>query len=582
MEQKILDLAKKWIENPLLQEEERQEILKLMQKENKEELTEAFYKDLEFGTGGMRSLIGIGPNRMNRYTIRRATHALALVIKKNHTQELLKAVISYDSRRMSQAFAQEAACVLAGHGFKVFIFNQLNPTPLLSFSIRKLKAHTGIMITASHNPPNYNGYKAYDQHGCQVVPPLDDEIINTYKTCDDISTIPYQDFSSCLEEKKIEWVGEELENSYLEMLKGFVINPTLCKEQGSHLKIIYTPLHGAGYKLCPSFLKQIGFCYVTTVPSQDKPDENFTTVEFPNPEDPKAFQQALILFENEKADVAMANDPDADRLGAFCRHKDQAVFLNGNQMGVLLLHYILSQLQEKKHLPTHPLVLKSIVTSELQSVICQSFKVKVINTLTGFKWMGGKLSELEKLNSPLHFIFASEESFGYLSHPHARDKDGINAAALFCEVALYYKLKNMSLIEALDSIYETYGFFDEKVIAKTYAGIKGSETINAIMNSFRQYKKEDSFANFTISSTEDYLLQTGTDKTIPQSDVLGITLNEGSKFFLRPSGTEPKIKFYLMMSEQHGTLEQKKKSAQEKIQKIEEQIETILLSVTAH
>lgn len=581
MEQMAMKKALEWANDPYFDLESRNEIKKLIDEGKKEEIIDRFYKDLEFGTGGLRSIIGIGSNRISIYTVRRATQALASMVLKYFSNEKdLKVAISYDSRRFSKEFAIEAAKVCAGNGIKSYIFDRLNPTPTLSFAVRELGAKAGIMVTASHNPPTYNGYKAYWNTGGQVVPPVDQEIIDSYNKITDFKTIKLMELEEGLKSGFISWLGKEMEDTYINRIKSHVIRKELCLEKGSTLSFCYTPLHGAGSVPCMRMMNEIGLVNGYVVPEQKEPDMTFRTVKYPNPEDPEALKLVVELMKEKNADLAFGSDPDADRIGVVVNQgKDKApYFLNGNQVGVLLLDYILKSFSELNKLPKDGLVFKSIVTSEMQTAICNHFGVEIKNTLTGFKWMCGLYDEMiKKEKRPL--LFASEESYGYLVNDEVRDKDAVSAMAMVGEMALYYKLQGKTLIDVLYDLYDHYGFYSEDLLSLSFEGKEGADKIVRIMNDFRNAPPKEFFGT-NVTTHEDYLkgefydLKRNQKSKIDMypSDVLGYALEDGSKIFLRPSGTEPKIKFYIMIREQEGNLDAKTKKAKERSLKIKDLI----------
>ena len=568
MDQKIIEKAKIWATNSYFSEKDRAEISKLLDTLPKSEieLTERFYRDLEFGTGGLRAPMGMGPNRMNRYNIRRATQAMSqMIIKKLGGGS---AVIGYDSRNLSKEFALEAAGVFAANGIKAHVFRVLLPGPMLSFGVRYFKAQAGIMITASHNPPIYNGFKAYWDDGAQVVPPVDKEIINAYNDLTDWQTIKYMPFEEALTKGLAIWTDEKVEEAFYQVVENKVIQDlNMCKDYGSKLSVVYTALHGTGEVPCTYILKRLGFEKTHSIEEQSKPDGNFPTVKSPNPEDPNALKLATDYMLKNNADIVYGTDPDCDRLGVVINNHGEPVIINGNQIAALMLYYVFKKKTEMKKLPENALVVKSIVTSPIQNAIVESFGGTVMDTLTGFKWMAALLRELEDKKSKYNFVFASEESFGYMPHAESRDKDGISSVAIMSEVALYFKLQGKNLIEALDEIYTKYGFYYESLLCKDYEGIVGSQKISRIMDFFRKFP-ESFFAGEKISSKEDYEL----GLNLPKSNVLSFTFESGNKLFLRPSGTEPKIKFYVMVRGTEGDLATKKKSALEKIKTIEDKI----------
>lgn len=581
MDQKIIERARLWGSNTYFSDADRAEISKLLQDLplNELELTERFYRDLEFGTGGLRAPMGMGQNRMNKYNVRRATQALSQMIIKNFGGG--SAVISYDSRNNSKAFALEAAGVFAANGIKAYVYRVLTPTPMLSYGVRYYKAQAGIMITASHNPPIYNGFKAFWNDGAQVVPPVDKEIIKAYNELTDWQQIKYMPFEEAQSKGLAEYTDEKVENEFYKVIETKVIQDMdMVKKHGSELSIVYTALHGTGLVPCTEICKRLGFTSFHSIEEQAKPDGNFPTVKSPNPEDPKALKLAIDYMLKTKADIVYGTDPDCDRLGVVVNHKGEPAILNGNQIAVLMLYYMFTKKTEKKTLPEKALVIKSIVTSPLQNAIVESFGGIVQDTLTGFKWMAGLIRQHEVEKAGYNFVFASEESFGYMPHAESRDKDGVSSVALMSEVALYFKRHGKNLVEALDEIYEKYGFYYESLLSKDYEGIAGAQKISRIMEFFRNYP-ETHFAGEEIVAKEDYELSLATDIklknnkaiALPKSNVLSLTFASGNKLFLRPSGTEPKIKFYVMVRETEGDLAAKKINALKKVKVIEDKIE---------
>ena len=566
----ILEKAKSWADNSYFDQADRDEIQNLIDAGDETELTERFYKELEFGTGGMRSILGMGNNRMNKYNIRKATQAMAQVVLKEK-KEGAGVAISYDSRRFSFEFAKEVASVLAGNGIKAYIFKRLNPVSFLSFSIRHHKCTAGVMITASHNPPEYNGYKAFWSDGAQVIPPQDGDIISSYNNIYDYSKIKFLDFKSAQEKGFIHWVGEDVEDLFVSLLKEQILNPKLCQEHGDKINIVFTPIHGTGLNPVVKIFNAYGIKNFTIIEEQKYPDSDFPTVTSPNPENPSALKMAVDKMLETNADFAAGTDPDCDRIGIAINQKGTPIYLTGNQLGTLMLHYTLKNLKEQNRLPENSYFVQSIVTTPLQQVIADSFGVTTERTLTGFKWICGRVREIEATNPERKFLFGTEESFGYLNHPFARDKDGTGPMGLLAEMALYYKMEGKTLVDAMDDIYDEYGFSNEDLLNLVFEGKEGSEKIARAMVNFRARKNEDVLFE-QIEVIEDYELQTTTNYTtgdvtpinIAKSNVLGYKFKSGNILYLRPSGTEPKIKFYIMIRESEGTLEEKKAKALEK------------------
>jgi phosphoglucomutase len=574
MSNDFLERAKAWSSDPAIDEDSRTEVQNLIDKNDHKELEERFYKDLEFGTGGMRAILGQGTNRMNRYSIRKATQALSLAIHKTNPQAP-KAVISYDSRHFSLEFAKEAASVFAANGIKALIYSRMNPVALCSFAIRHHQCQAGVMVTASHNPPEYNGYKVFWQDGAQVTPPHDQNIIDYFNGIQNYSEAKFMDFDQAVQENMIEWIGEETENLYYQAILEKSPNLKMCQETGDNLKIVYTPIHGTGLYPCTKALNDLGLKNLFIVAEQAEPDGSFPTVSSPNPENPEALELGVQLMKKENADICFGTDPDTDRVGVAFEHEGKIVYLNGNQIGVLMLHYLLTNYKEKGLLPDKPYFVKTIVTTPLQEKIAEKFGVQVENTLTGFKWICGRMNQIETESPERNFLFATEESFGYLNHEYVRDKDGVSSIALLGEIALWYKNQGLNLFQGLDKIYDEYGFSHEGLLSLNYYGKEGSEKIARIMESFRKVQGP-SFCNQEISLIEDYqqltvqnLSENSTSPLhFPVSNVLGFHFKNGNRLYLRPSGTEPKIKFYIMIQESEGSLEAKKAQAQELTEKM--------------
>jgi phosphoglucomutase len=578
MNKEILDKAQAWVNNDVFDQKSKDEIKKLINDNDEKELTERFYKDLAFGTGGIRSILGAGLNRMNLYNIRKATQALCnevLRVAKEENNNEPKAAIAYDSRKFSFEFAKETAAVFAANGIKAFIYDRLNPVAMLSFSVRYHKAQAGVMVTASHNPPEYNGYKVYWSDGAQVTPPNDKNIIDQFNSISDFATIKVMNFDEAEKAGMIKWVGKEVEDAYHKVIKAASIKPDMCEQRGKELSIVYTPIHGTGKVPCSKALDDLGLTNYAIVKEQAEPDSAFPTVSSPNPENPEAMAMAVAQMKETNADIVFGSDPDTDRLGVAIQKDGETVYLNGNQIGILLLHYVLKNLREQNRMPANPYFVKTIVTTSLQEKIAESFDVKTENTLTGFKWICGLVNQLETEAPERNFVFGTEESFGYLNHSHARDKDGVSSLSLMAETALWYKTQNMDLIDGLNKIYEEYGFCNEELLCLSYFGKEGAEKIERIMNNFRNNKYEV-ISEDKVDYLEDYLSGnvisfTGQDnKTLdlPSSNVLGFNFENGNKLYLRPSGTEPKIKFYIMIQENEGSLSEKKAKALKKTEDI--------------
>lgn len=517
-----------------------------------EKCEDAFYAPLEFGTAGMRGILGAGINRMNIFTVRQATEGLARFMDTQDPETKRRGVaIAYDSRHMSPEFAMEAAKTLAKHDIPSFVFESLRPTPELSFAVRYFKAFAGIMITASHNPAAYNGYKVYGEDGGQM-PPADADALTKYvRSIENPLKIDVLSDEEVAHSGLINIVGEEVDNAYLKEIKTVTINQELINEMGKELKLVYTPLHGTGKMLGEKALKQAGFEKFVLVPEQAVADPDFTTVKSPNPEEHSAFEYAIRLGEKEGADLLIATDPDADRLGAAVRmsNGDYQV-LTGNQLGSIMIHYILEAHQQAGTLPQNAAVLKSIVSSELATAIAEKYNTKMFNVLTGFKFIAEKIQQYEEDHSQT-FMFGFEESYGYLVKPFVRDKDAIQALVLLAEVAAFYKKQGKTLYDGLQDIFEEFGYFEEKTISVTMSGIEGSGKIKALMAKCREQAPTE-FAGIQVAQTEDFkeLTRTFADGQTeqlqtPPSDVLKYHLEDCSWIAIRPSGTEPKIKFYL-------------------------------------
>ena len=537
-----------WLNDDCFDDETKKELESI--RGNEEEIKDRFYKELEFGTAGLRGVIGAGTNRMNKYTVGRATQGLANFINKMKIENP-SVVISYDSRHMSKEFSEITALVLNANGIKVNLFDNLRPVPELSFSVRYLNATAGIMITASHNPPEYNGYKVYWSDGAQIVPPIDKGIIDEVLSIEDFSLIKTINKNEAIEAGLLNYVGEEIDDAFINALKSSCLNPEIIKKEAKNVKIVYTPLHGAGNLPVQRILKELGFENVYVVPEQEKPDGDFPTVSYPNPEDPKAFELALKLAKEVDADVVLATDPDADRLGVFSKmNNGEYVSYTGNMSALLICEYELSQKKEKGILPNNGAIITTVVSSELTKVIAENYGAKVFETLTGFKWIGEKIRKFEEENS-YKYLFGFEESYGCLIAPHARDKDGISAVMALCEATAFYKNKGWSLWEQMIKIYEKYGYYREGQVSIVLKGADGAEEIKNKMAKMRSNPPTE-LAALNVLEVRDYqehVIKKAdgevSETDLPTSNVLYYELSNNSWCCVRPSGTEPKIKFYM-------------------------------------
>ncbi|MBF4778058.1 phospho-sugar mutase, partial [Clostridioides difficile] len=530
-----------WLNSPYFDEQTKNELLSI--KDDEKEIQDRFYKNLEFGTGGLRGIIGAGTNRINIYTVRRATLGVLNYIMKTQGEEGKQKgiVIAHDSRYMSREFCIEVAKTLSAYGVKAYIFEELKPTPELSFAVRYLKCAMGIVITASHNPKEYNGYKVYDSDGGQICIDMANDIIAEVNKIDDYSTIKSIDFEEALSKNLITILDNEVDDEFIKAVKKQVLRQNIIDEYGKKLKIIYTPIHGTGNKPVRKVLNECGFENVMVVKEQELPDSNFSTVKYPNPEEKSVFNIAIEMAKNNGTDLIIGTDPDCDRVGIVVKDSSgEYVVLNGNQVGSLLVRYILESLVEENKLPkNNPTIIKTIVTSELGAKIAKAYNVDCLNTLTGFKFIGEKIKAFEESNDR-SFIMGYEESYGYLIGTHARDKDGVVSSLMICEMAAYYSSKGMNLYEALIDTYNKFGYYKEDLKSVTLKGIDGIKKIKEMMLYFRSVKI-DNVADVKVDKILDY--KDGVDD-LPKSDVLKFLLEDGSWIAIRPSGTEPKIKFY--------------------------------------
>lgn len=543
------ELYKLWSEDVSFDELTRQELLEISEDEN--EIEDRFYKDLEFGTAGLRGVIGAGTNRINDYVVRKATQGLANYIKKQDIKNPAVA-IAYDSRRKSPEFGETAALCLAANGIKAYIFDSLRPTPELSFAVRELNCIAGINITASHNPPEYNGYKVYWSDGAQITPPHDKGIMDEVK-----AILSYTETKTMTKEKAIkegmyEVIGSTIDDSYIEALKKQVKNFDSIKNEADNLKIVYSPLHGTGNIPVRRILKEIGFNNVYVVKEQELPDGEFPTVSYPNPEAKEAFFLGLKLAKEVKADIVLATDPDADRLGVYVLHKKtgEYITLTGNMSGCLLAEYELSQIKKQTGIPKNGALIKTIVTTNMADAIAKEYDCELIEVLTGFKYIGQKILEFETNNTG-EYLFGFEESYGCLIGTHARDKDAVVATMALCEAAAYYKEQGLDLYEVMMKMYEKYGFYKDDITAITLKGKEGIEKMAKILEDFRMSPPEK-IGKYKVLKARDYKEDTIKDMTtkevtitgLPKSDVLYYDLEDNAWVCVRPSGTEPKIKFY--------------------------------------
>lgn len=544
-----MKIYEQWLADPYFDEDTKNELRAIADDEN--EIKERFYMDLEFGTAGLRGIIGAGINRMNIYTVRRATQGLANYIKKQGGEEKGVA-IAFDSRRMSPEFAMEAAMTLAANGIKAYKFESLRPTPELSFAVRELGCIAGINITASHNPPEYNGYKVYWEDGAQFTPPHDKGVLEEVLAIEDLSTVKTTSEEEALRSGKFQVIGKEIDDKYIENVKAQVVNQDAIDRMQKDITIIYTPLHGTGNIPARRVMKELGFENVYVVPEQELPDGNFPTVSYPNPEAEEAFALGLKLAKEKNADLVLATDPDADRLGVYVKDAKTGEYhpLTGNMSGSLLCDYVLGQKQAKGQIPADGQVIKSIVTTNLVNAVAEHYGCELVEVLTGFKYIGQQILKEEQTGKGT-YMFGMEESYGCLIGTYARDKDAISATAALCEAAAYYKEKGMTLWDAMVAMYEKYGYYKDTVKSIGLKGIEGLAKIQEIMENFRQ-EPPKTLGDYTVTAARDYKAGTIMDMAsgavrptgLPSANVLYYEMNDGAWLCVRPSGTEPKIKFY--------------------------------------
>ena len=539
-----------WLADDYFDAKTKEELLAI--RNDEKEVEDRFYKDLEFGTGGLRGVIGAGSNRMNIYTVRKASQGLANYVLKHNGAEKGVA-ISYDNRRMSPEFADETALCLAANGIKTYVFDELRPTPELSFALRTLKCIAGVMVTASHNPPEYNGYKVYWEDGAQVTPPHDVNIIGEVNAITDYHTVKTMDKEEAIANGLYNVIGKEIDDLYMEELKKQIIHPEVIAKVAEEIKIVYTPFHGTGNIPVRRVLSELGFKNVYVVPEQELPDPDFTTLDYPNPEDPKAFTYALALAKEKGADIVMATDPDADRLGIYALDTKTGEYVpfTGNMSGMLIAEYILREKTATKTMPENPALVTTIVTTNLAKAICANYGVKEIETLTGFKYIGEQIKIFEQTGCN-NYVFGLEESYGCLAGTHARDKDAIVAVMCLCEVASFCKVNGITLWDMMIDVYEKYGYYKETQYAISKKGKEGLEEIAAMMEKLRTNPPTE-FGAWKVREFRDYKkdyrknYESGEEGTtgLPSSNVLYFDLTDDAWCCARPSGTEPKIKFYM-------------------------------------
>lgn len=541
-------------------------------KNSKDEIYDRFFMDLKFGTAGLRGIIGAGTNRMNIYTVRKATQGLSNYLNSKYKNPSV--CISFDSRIKSDIFAKQAAIVLAANNIKVHIARELNPVPFLSFATRELKCNAGIMITASHNPAKYNGYKCYGPDGCQMTDNDSNEVFNFIEKLDLFTDIKICDFNEALNNKLIKFIDDSISEKYLEKVQEQIINPLVCKE--SDLTVVYTPLNGSGNKLVRKVLNNIGVGNLNIVKEQENPDGNFPTCTYPNPEDPKALSLAIKLAKQKNADLVIATDPDSDRMGIAVLDSNEYHLMTGNEVGVIFLNYILSEKNRHNTLPEKPVIIKTIVSTDLTDKIAEEFNCETRHVLTGFKYIGEQILSLEKNGEENRFVFGFEESYGYLAGSYVRDKDGVVASMLICEIAAFYKKQNKTLVNVMKDIYNHFGHYKNITLNYTFEGAAGLSKMQKIMENLRQNSPKTLF--FNVEKIKDYYksesfnINTGekTSIALPKSNVITFNLENENKVIIRPSGTEPKIKVYVTSVG---------KSSDESLKiskKIIEQIESIL------
>ena len=541
----------KWCTDEVFDKETKTELLAI--KGDEKEIEDRFYKELEFGTAGLRGVIGAGTNRMNKYTVGKATQGLANYIKKQGVQEKGVA-IAYDSRHMSPEFSEQTALILNANGIKTYLFEKLSPVPELSFAVRELGATAGVMITASHNPPKYNGYKVYWDDGSQIVAPVDKDIITEVRAIESYEDIETISKEEAIDKGLFNIVGKEMDDKYIETIKSHVLNPEVVREQGKELKVVYTPLHGTGTRLIKRVFEELGFQNLYIVPEQAEPDGDFPTVAYPNPEDKAAFKMALELAKKVDADLVLANDPDADRLGIFAKDTKSGEYkeYTGNMSALLIAEYRISQMKEKGMLPSNGMIIKTIVSSNLTDEIAKYYNLDLLEVLTGFKFIGEQM-KIAETTGERKYVFGFEESYGCLIGDYARDKDGISAVLALCEAAAYYRTKGITLWDQMINIYEKYGYYKETQVSIVMEGAEGAEQIKQMMSDLRNKETAKEIGKYKVLTFKDIEQDIQKDMTtgevaktgLPKSNVLYYALENNNWCCVRPSGTEPKIKLYM-------------------------------------
>jgi len=582
MDAAIRTAAEAWLNDPVIAADHQREIRDLLDRGDERELTNRFYQELEFGTGGMRGILGAGINRMNVYTVGAAAQGLAAyVARQGEAAKKAGVVIACDCRRMSDAFAERMACVMAGNGITAYLFESLRPTPELSFAIRHLGCTAGVMVTASHNPPEYNGIKVYWTDGGQVTPPHDEAIIKEVRGVGGFGNIRARDAREAKSAGLIRVIGAEVDEAFLAEVQASCLNPEICRQQGRRLKVVFTALHGTGSPLGPEALRRRGFEHVIEVPEQQAPDGEFPTVQSPNPEEGAALSMGIELAAREQADLVIGTDPDADRVGIAVRDRaGEYQLVTGNRIGALLCYYICEQLKQRRAFPANGVVLSTVVSGDLMKEIARSYGATVAETLTGFKWIGRKLHEYDTQGTPekpsLEFVFAAEESYGYLPARFTRDKDAVTATAFIAEAAAWAASQGKTLLDLLDELFARYGYYHEGARSLVLPGKEGADRIQAMMEKLR-IAPPRAIGGCRVAAVAD--MMTGeqrdieTDEVItrydlPASNVLIFHLDDGGKVVARPSGTEPKIKFYILLKLPADDLAQARAAAAERVEAI--------------